>query len=263
MTYAILQSANFWIIANALQEFYSSYGVLPLPGALPDMKAQSADYIQLQNIYKAKARNDLAIVVDKVRLVERELQRDSPVEGKEIEAFCKGAAFIKLIKGQRLQLPIPSSSEERREHTRSLCRELQTQDSLLPIHVSFKIYDLMMADIFSRNVEAPCNPEEIHARVREHLLSKTELLARLYDLWGGLDDIDVKLCNEKIDHVLAELVRAKGGELHNISALTGGMVAQEVIKVITKQYIPIDNTCVFDGVLSKTEVFRPRGELVP
>ena len=51
-------------------------------------------------------------------------------------------------------------------------------------------------------------------------------------------------------------VRAGGAELHNIAALTGGLVAQEVIKVVTKQYVPIDNTCVFDGVESKTSVLR-------
>jgi len=51
-------------------------------------------------------------------------------------------------------------------------------------------------------------------------------------------------------------VRAGGGELHNIAAATGGMVAQEVIKVITKQYVPVDNTCLFDGIASKTSVLR-------
>lgn len=219
------------------------------------MKAQSADYIELQNIYKAKARSDLAIVADKVRMLERDLQRDSPIDEKEIEAFCKGAAFIRLIKGQRLQPSTPSNSEERRKLIRSLCREIQNQDSLLPIHIAFAIYDLLMSELIPQDAEAPSSLSEIHARVREHLASKTK--TRLDDLWGGLDGFDVKLCGEKIRHVLAELVRAKGGELHNISALTGGILAQEAIKVITKQYIPIDNTCVFDGVLSKTEVFRP------
>ena len=51
-------------------------------------------------------------------------------------------------------------------------------------------------------------------------------------------------------------MRAGGAELHNIAALTGGLVSQEVIKAITEQYIPVDNTCVFDGVNSKTAVFR-------
>lgn len=51
-------------------------------------------------------------------------------------------------------------------------------------------------------------------------------------------------------------VRAGGAELHNIAALTGGLVSQEIIKAITEQYIPVDNTCIFDGVTSKTEVIR-------
>jgi amyloid beta precursor protein binding protein 1 len=61
---------------------------------------------------------------------------------------------------------------------------------------------------------------------------------------------------EKVQQVAQEVARASGGELHNISALTGGMVSQEIIKIITKQYIPIDNTCIFDGVTSKTQVLK-------
>jgi len=50
--------------------------------------------------------------------------------------------------------------------------------------------------------------------------------------------------------------RAQHCELHNIAAVTGGMVAQEVIKIITKQYTPADNIVVYDGIRSKTQVFR-------
>jgi hypothetical protein len=60
----------------------------------------------------------------------------------------------------------------------------------------------------------------------------------------------------RIIEAAEEVARANGGELHNISALTGGMVAQEVIKIITRQYIPIDNTCIFDGITSRMQVLR-------
>lgn len=62
--------------------------------------------------------------------------------------------------------------------------------------------------------------------------------------------------NERLVQITEEVARATGGELHNISALTGGMVAQEVIKIITKQYIPIDNLCIFDGITSRAQVLR-------
>jgi amyloid beta precursor protein binding protein 1 len=71
-----------------------------------------------------------------------------------------------------------------------------------------------------------------------------------------IDDPEYSDIKDSIAKVCTELARAGGGELHNIASLTGGMVAQEVIKVITRQYIPVDNTCLFDGVGSRAGVLR-------
>jgi NEDD8-activating enzyme E1 regulatory subunit len=60
----------------------------------------------------------------------------------------------------------------------------------------------------------------------------------------------------RLSQAAQEVARAGGGELHNISAFTGGLVAQETIKIITKQYIPVDNTCIFDGISSRCQVLR-------
>ena len=38
--------------------------------------------------------------------------------------------------------------------------------------------------------------------------------------------------------------------MHNIGAFLGGVMAQEALKMITKQYIPLNNTFVFNGVHS-------------
>ncbi len=62
--------------------------------------------------------------------------------------------------------------------------------------------------------------------------------------------------NERVRQAAQEVARTGGGELHNTSAITGGMVAQEMIKVITKQYVPVDNTCIFDGIGSRCQVLR-------
>jgi amyloid beta precursor protein binding protein 1 len=59
-----------------------------------------------------------------------------------------------------------------------------------------------------------------------------------------------------VEKLTQNRTRAGGAELHNIASLAGGMIAQEVIKVVTKQYIPVDNSCMFDGVKSLTEVLR-------
>ena len=53
-----------------------------------------------------------------------------------------------------------------------------------------------------------------------------------------------------------EVARGQGGELHTISAITGGLLAQEIVKLVTGQYVPIDNVCVYDGINSRSQVFR-------
>jgi amyloid beta precursor protein binding protein 1 len=37
-------------------------------------------------------------------------------------------------------------------------------------------------------------------------------------------------------------------ELHNVAAFMGGAAAQEAVKVITHQWVPANNTFVYNGV---------------
>lgn len=97
-------SPSFWVIAHAVGLFYTKYGVLPVPGSVPDMKARSADYIELQNVYKSKARKDLAEVLESVRFLERTANRTTPIDEKDVEAFCKNAAHIKLVRGRSFRV---------------------------------------------------------------------------------------------------------------------------------------------------------------
>jgi uncharacterized protein YqgC (DUF456 family) len=48
--------------------------------------------------------------------------------------------------------------------------------------------------------------------------------------------------------------RAGGSELPQMAALIGGIVGQEAIKLITRQYVPLSGTVVFDGIKSRTAV---------
>ena len=59
-----------------------------------------------------------------------------------------------------------------------------------------------------------------------------------------------------IDMWCREVARYGGAELHNIASFTGGIVSQEVIKCVTRQYLPARNTVVLDGVQSKSAVWE-------
>lgn len=80
--------------------------------------------------------------------------------------------------------------------------------------------------------------------------SSDEILKTIGNISPGAEQ------NDRIVQASKEVARTSGAELHNTSALTGGMVAQEMIKIITKQYIPVDNTCIFDGMCSRAQVLH-------
>lgn len=65
------------------------------------MKAQSEVYIKLQNIYKAKARQD----ADEVYQTVRRLAPDRDIDPTEVELFCTNARFIKLINSAEGRTP--------------------------------------------------------------------------------------------------------------------------------------------------------------
>jgi NEDD8-activating enzyme E1 regulatory subunit len=48
--------------------------------------------------------------------------------------------------------------------------------------------------------------------------------------------------------------RAPNADLPNTAAFLGGLVAQEVIKMITHQYVPINGICVVDLIETWTAV---------
>lgn len=215
-------SSNFWIIADAIKQFYQKHNQLPLPGSVPDMKAQSTVYVKLQGIYKSKARRDVAEVLETVRAH----PSGKDIDAAEVESFCKNAAFIKLIHGSDLRKPIdPEVAMKELESDESAALYMAPL-SLVPIYLS------------------------LEATAHVSSLSGSEILATIDKNIPGATS------NLRLVQIAAEVARAKGGELHNISALTGGMVAQEVIKIITKQYVPIDNLCIFDGITSRAQVLR-------
>ncbi|ROW05650.1 hypothetical protein VSDG_00314 [Cytospora chrysosperma] len=218
----IEQKSSFWIIADALKAFYEKHNCLPLPGNVPDMKAQSKVYIQLQNIYKAKARRDMAEVL--------ETARQSPggenVDAEEVELFCKNAAFVKLINAGGAGDDRLAKVVEEQLANDANAEAMMMPLSLIPIYLA----------LFATSQNAQASSEEILEIIGNIMPDATS--------------------NERLIKASREVARAAGGELHNTSALTGGMVAQEMIKIITKQYIPVDNTCIFDGISSRCQVLR-------
>lgn len=68
-----------------------------------------------------------------------------------------------------------------------------------------------------------------------------------------LKDID---CNSlSKDDYVHEFCRYGGCELHSVSAFLAGAIAQEVIKLITAQYVPFNNIIIYNAISSTTSTF--------
>ncbi|KAK5082482.1 hypothetical protein LTR24_007980 [Lithohypha guttulata] len=224
-THLTQASANFWLVANAIKQFYDKHEVLPLPGGLPDMKATSAGYIKLQTIYKAKARADIAEVTDTVRKLESSLGRPEQIAGSEIEQFCKNAAFVRVLTNHGKQ-PLPE--------LRLLKGDEKTLTKLPAMLTSFQ----SISEVFlAMNIDF----------IPSSTLSELKALEDMIE--GGT-------LEERIDKAIEEVTRTLGHEMHNTSSITGGMVAQEAIKLLTRQYVPVDGVVIWDGIRSRTEIVK-------
>ncbi|EFZ01485.2 ThiF family protein [Metarhizium robertsii] len=219
----ISSSDSFWIIAKAVEQFYEKHHQLPLSGGIPDMKAESAVYIKLQSLYKAKARQDASEVMSTVRTLEGGIG----VAQAEVELFCKNAKFIKLVQSS--------------VHAPTLTKIVENE---------------LLNDELSAvaGPETPLSLISIYIALRASTLISTDSAEEIVDFVAS--SIPSLSGNNRLLQVAQEVIRSNRGEVHNTAAITGGMVSQEMIKLITNQYVPIDNTCIFDGIESRCQVLR-------
>ncbi|KAI8806865.1 hypothetical protein BJ742DRAFT_773638 [Cladochytrium replicatum] len=181
-------------------------GLPPLAGPVPDMKADTTSFVNLQTAYRSKALADAAAVRSRVQSLLQTLQKPSDsITSEEIDRFCKNSQYVTLLRYRNLA----------EEYAKPATSEIGALE------------DDVDGDI--------------------GLLKK--MVVGLLNSWG--------LSGSSIgdDHI-HEMVRAGASELHSIAAIMGGIASQEIIKVITKQYVPLDNTVICNGVKSTSAVFK-------
>ncbi|KAF9531366.1 hypothetical protein CPB83DRAFT_848913 [Crepidotus variabilis] len=212
-------SAPFYHLVHALSRFVEEQPskTLPLTSTLPDMKSSTDAYIQLQNMYKQRAEEEKEILKGYLKV---------PVDADMVDAFVKNSHALKLLRGKRY-----GQAEENKV---AFAENLQTSPKAYAIHLALSA----LSSFASKQQQgAPLTPTE------EVLTSEAQAL-----LPPGAD-----LPHEFADAV-GEAIRTPTADLPNVAALLGGLVAQEVIKVITKQYIPINGYCVVDMIDMSTAV---------
>lgn len=99
-------SPPFYHLLKALEDFSSEPPhVLPLTSTLPDMKADTKKYIELQKLYKERS------LEEKDKFKQLLAKRGARVDEETIDSFVKNAHAIRLLRGRRWGAFDASSAE--------------------------------------------------------------------------------------------------------------------------------------------------------
>lgn len=233
------ESSDFWVLARAVREFVHREGAgnLPVRGTIPDMISSTELYIQLQQVYVSRANKDMEIVSAYVEeLLGSTGRPKGSIEKNDIKNFCKNSAFISVKK----------------------------YHSIADEYVNPEVNDVRFL------LDDPSSEGLYYV-----LLRVAEKYYELYQCYPGSKDdgfdndvaqikaFAIDFCNThnlpsrviSDDHV-TEFCRYGGTEVHSIAAFLGGVAAQEVIKLVTHQYVPINNTMIYHGMSCKSVVFN-------
>ncbi|PWW78616.1 hypothetical protein C7212DRAFT_350713 [Tuber magnatum] len=242
------QTDEFWIIARAVKDFAdSNNGLLPLSGAMPDMKAESHGYVALQNIYRAKAHSDAAAVEGIVRGHMNRVQhpKRNQIDRDTIQLFCRHANFLRRLNYRSIADEFSHCNEEHKRAVLTALGDWDAEGSLIHDYIALRAYQ----EFYTSHGRAPGDTG--HESCEDEYREIRRIICQYLKDVGYTEGVP-----ERCEKVAKEIVRAGGGELHVTASIAGGIVAQEMIKIITRQYVPINNTVIFDGIASRTQTFE-------
>ncbi|XP_059661074.1 NEDD8-activating enzyme E1 regulatory subunit AXR1-like [Cornus florida] len=232
-------SSDFWVMLAALKEFVNNEGggEVPLEGSIPDMTSSTESYVNLQKIYQAKAEADFLVVEKRVKNILKKIGRDpNSISKTIIKSFCKNARKLMVCRYRLIEDEFNSPIQS----------ELQKYLTDEDYSVAVGFYILLRAvDRFAANYNS--FPGQFDGEMDEDISRlKTTAVGLLSDLGCNGSTLTEDLINE--------MCRYGAAELHAVAALIGGIASQEVIKLITKQFVPMTGTFIFNGVDHKSQL---------
>ncbi|KAL3065605.1 hypothetical protein OYC64_015709 [Pagothenia borchgrevinki] len=226
------QSPSFWVMLRAVKEFVlkEGNGSLPVRGSIPDMIADSQKFINLQNVYREKALQDAAAVCKHVESLLQSIGKppESILE-KDIKLFCKNSSFLRVVCCRSLAEEYSVDSVNKDEITSSM----DNPDSEMVFYLMLRAVDCF----YQQHSRYP----GVYNYQVEDDISKLKLcvnsLLQEYSL-----NVNIK------DDYIHEFCRYGAAEPHTVAAFLGGSAAQEAIKIVSHQFVPFNNTFIYNAM---------------
>ncbi|KAM6981339.1 NEDD8-activating enzyme E1 regulatory subunit [Aplochiton taeniatus] len=234
------QTAPFWVMLRAVRDFVQKEGggSLPVRGSIPDMIADSQKFINLQNVYRDKSMQDAALVSKHVEsLLQSVGKPPESIAEQDIKQFCKNAAFLRVVRCRSLAEEYSMETFNKDEITSGM----DSPDSEMVLYLMLRSVDRFYQQ-HSRY------PGVYNYQVEEDI-SKLKLcvnsLLQEYSL-----NVNVK------DDYVHEFCRYGSAEPHTVASFMGGSAAQEAIKLITHQFVPFNNTFIYNAMVQTSATFQ-------
>ncbi|KZT52363.1 putative ubiquitin-activating enzyme subunit [Calocera cornea HHB12733] len=231
-------SPSIFYFLRALSLFVNQYGFLPLVPTLPDMHTTTSTYVELQNLFRAQAEQETLLFENCLKTTVEEVkgswdERESLGLGRaEVKEFIRNAAGVRVFKGRKWGSVQPA------EIVSALQNDLES--GMLPAPAAVYSAFLASADFYGAHGRHPRPTDADNAEL-------LQFATRRLTAGGWEGELP-----ETVTTALGEIARAQGSDIPTTAALVGGMVAQEAIKFITRQYVPIAGTCMVDLIKSTT-----------
>ena len=235
---------NLRALLGALQSFLDNHdGQPPLHGSIPDMTASTELYVKLQDLYQKQAERDF---------VELKSYLSHPVADEVVKLFCQNVHTIDMLKTGTV-------SDEYNNNTpdNELCEELAMatmEGAERPDQLPLLWY------LGYRGCQAF---HHTHGRYpgttqdyESDIAPLQAFISQVVTLYKLQDNETIQSTLLKSDDYAAELVRYANAEIHNIASVLGGVASQEAVKIITAQYVPFNNTYVYNGIASTGAVYK-------
>jgi len=219
-------------LVAALKAFVKeSGGYLPLVGVLPDISTKANIYVAMQKIFRAKAQADVEKFKKHLHDLLAKINRPKDdFEDDYINSFCRHAGSLRVIKFS----PLHNEFDSTKIRLDDLGTGLMIQDRKTFWYLAFRAAGRFQHD-------AARLPGDLLKGDPQHDFDK------LKACWKELE-AELKLEGELPESYLHEMCRFGGSQVHTICAFIGGVAAQEIIKLITHQWEPCNNTYIFDGI---------------
>nr|CDS33444.1 NEDD8 activating enzyme E1 regulatory subunit [Hymenolepis microstoma] len=241
--------SNFWNLAAALKEytFNEGGGNLPIRGDLPDMTSSSERYLKLLTVYREAAENAVEQIASRLSNI-----KELPLE--EIRLFAKNAAYIRVIKCKSLEEELKQSPA--RVEDLYLIPSYEGNDAMLwyfMLRGAAGFYEengrwpgSPCDSSGSRGSAAPATEGGGDPQFSPHIVELD--MPRLRNHVNRVLTSSGLAVNRVSDDFVHEMCRFGGGEIHSIAAFMGGIAAQEVVKLVTHQFVPICHPLIYNGI---------------